>query len=63
MRSGQPESLNWRKSSFTDPNACVELAWPAEGGAVRDSKNTTGPILAFDREKLISFIVGTKSKG
>ena len=41
--------LNWRKSSYSgDPNGnCVEVA-PAEPGVlVRDSKNSTGPVLAF----------------
>lgn len=36
--------LRWKKSSFTAQEAdCVELAY---SGAVRDSKNRTGPILA-----------------
>ncbi len=42
----------WRKSSFSsDPEgACVELAFVPAGVAVRDSKNTGGPVLAVDLE-------------
>jgi hypothetical protein len=39
----------WRKSSYSgNPNAdCVEVAFVAEAVGVRDSKNVTGPRLAF----------------
>lgn len=43
------ESMSWRKSSRSDPNNCVEVAWPADKVAVRDSKNPFGPTLRFDR--------------
>lgn len=32
--------LEWRKSSWSGPEAdCVEIAWPTDAVAVRDSKN------------------------
>ena len=38
----------WRKSSFSsNGSACVEVAQVPVGIAVRDSKNTSGPTLAF----------------
>ena len=39
----------WRKSTLSnDPEGnCVEVAFAPTGAAVRDSKNTTGPTLAF----------------
>jgi hypothetical protein len=40
----------WRKSSRSDSSAsgsCVEIAFVPEVVAVRDSKNTSGPILTF----------------
>jgi hypothetical protein len=38
--------MTWRKSSFSgSATDCVEVAWPATGVAVRDSKNATGPML------------------
>ena len=52
--------LRWRKSSHTHPNDCVELAWPPDAGAVRDSKNP-GPILRFDTARLEALIAGLKS--
>jgi hypothetical protein len=40
-----PTTMWWRKSSYSSGQggACVELAF---AGAVRDSKNPTGPVLA-----------------
>ncbi|MGQ0839298.1 DUF397 domain-containing protein [Actinokineospora sp.] len=43
-----PEHVSWRTSSFSaNGGDCVEVGWPGVGVAVRDSKNTTGPTLAF----------------
>jgi hypothetical protein len=43
------EALTWRKSSYSGGGQtdCVEVAHTEPGVAVRDSKNTTGPTLAF----------------
>jgi hypothetical protein len=41
-------TLTWRKSSYSAAQtACVEVAFVPERVAVRDSKNTAGPTLAF----------------
>ncbi|HEX4722578.1 MAG TPA: DUF397 domain-containing protein [Pseudonocardiaceae bacterium] len=38
----------WRKSSYTGSTGnCVEVAWPDEQVAVRDSKQPVGPALSF----------------
>jgi len=41
--------VSWRKSSHSGPTngSCVEVAMNIAGVAVRDSKNTDGPTLAF----------------
>jgi hypothetical protein len=39
--------LNWKKSSFTGNENCVEMAHFGEGIAVRDSKDPNGPVLKF----------------
>ena len=48
MDAVDPLATRWRKSSFSGTNAdCVEVAHAPELAAVRDSKNPTGPVLAF----------------
>lgn len=40
--------LNWRKSSYSAATGnCVEVAWPNQDVAVRDSKQPAGPTLTF----------------
>ena len=62
MRTAQPRSLSWRKSSWSDPTNCVELAWPASAGAVRDSKNVNGPMLVLDRTSLTGFVAWVSTR-
>lgn len=47
---GDCVEVAWRKSSFSDNSEgdCVELAFVPTGVAVRDSKNTAGPVLTVD---------------
>jgi hypothetical protein len=38
----------WRKSTYSQHNGCVEVAFIEDGGvAVRDFKNRQGPVLQF----------------
>ena len=53
--------LRWRKSSYTDTTNCVELAWPPDAAAVRDSKHPTGPTLSFARPQLVDLIATLKA--
>jgi hypothetical protein len=62
MRTVQPASLSWRKSSRSNPNNCVELAWPSEAGAVRDSKNAGGPTLLLDRAALTGLVAWVSNR-
>lgn len=54
--------LAWRKASFSGASDnCVEVAHTPDGGrAVRDSKNPTGPMLAFTPSEWDAFIAGVK---
>jgi uncharacterized protein DUF397 len=49
-------TLTWRKSTKSGSNDCVELAWPTEAAAVRDSKNVDGPMLRFERTTLTGLV-------
>lgn len=45
------------KSSYSHPGDCVEVAIPTVGTvAVRDSKDTAGPRLTFDRQAWAAFL-------
>jgi hypothetical protein len=47
-------TVNWRKSSrSTATDTCVELAYD---GAVRDSKNPTGPVLPVGLAGLLASV-------
>lgn len=48
MTTHEPDTLVWRKSTFSSGNGdCVEIA-PSPGAfLVRDSKNAAGPTLAL----------------
>lgn len=49
----------WRKSSRSGNNACVEVAGNlAEVVAVRDSKDTSGPVLRFPPAAWRTFLAG-----
>ena len=52
----------WRKSSRSGGNTdmCVEVAFVDEAIAVRDSKNTNGPVLVFTRGEWDAFVEGAK---
>jgi hypothetical protein len=53
--------LVWRKSNASsDHGDCVELAWPVTGAALRDSKNTTGPMLIIPTEAVASLVTTLK---
>ena len=55
--------LTWTKSSASFANGdCVEVADLADGQiGVRDSKDTTGPVLRFTRSEWRAFITGARN--
>ncbi|WP_405899943.1 DUF397 domain-containing protein [Streptomyces sp. NBC_00727] len=57
------ENLVWVKSSFSgNQGNCVEVAnLPGGGRAVRDSKDQSGPVLAFADGEWRAFIDGAQA--
>lgn len=55
----------WRKSSHSGSgDQCVEVAALAIGArAVRDSKDTGGPVLLFTADEWRHFVDGVKTRG
>ena len=56
-------SAAWRKSSYSGGNGgdCVEVSRNLPGiVAVRDSKDRTGPVLAFAPEQWAAFTTGVR---
>ena len=48
----------WRKSTHSDTNGCVEVAFVEGRVAVRDSKDRAGPVLEFTRTEWEAFLTG-----
>ncbi|SDY15173.1 protein of unknown function [Micromonospora pattaloongensis] len=55
--------MEWRKSSKSNSDGnCVEVAAPGDTTVmVRDSKDKTGPVLAFNTDAWTSFVAAMKS--
>jgi Domain of unknown function (DUF397) len=51
----------WRKSTLSGANGCVEVAIHADGVALRDAKDGSGPILVFSRGEWEAFIGGVRA--
>jgi hypothetical protein len=51
----------WRKSSRSGNNGCVEVAFVDGRVAVRDSKHRGGPVLIFDPHEWDAFVAATRN--
>jgi len=53
--------VEWRKSSFSTTNGCVEVAFAGDRIAVRDSKERgRGPVLEFTAVEWEAFLGGVR---
>jgi len=55
------QDYRWRKSSFSDTQNCVEIGRRGDRVLVRDAKDRTRPVLAFQADDWIAFVAGVKS--
>lgn len=51
-------AVDWRKSTYCDTSACVEVGRIGDRIALRDSKDPEGPVLQFDRQEWNAFVAG-----
>lgn len=58
----EPKALAWRKTRYSIGNGdCVEVAATRGSIAVRDSKNTGGPVVEYSLGAWQGFLAATKS--
>jgi len=50
--------LNWRKSTYSGLNGCIEIAFVDGHVAIRDSKSKRGPVLLFTASEWRAFLAG-----
>lgn len=55
-----PPDTEWRKSSHSPSDNCVELRVTNGMIEVRDSNNPGGPVIPFTRGDLLAFLQGAK---
>jgi hypothetical protein len=53
-------TASWRKSSWSNANGCVEVAFVQGQVAVRDSKQHGGPVLVFTAHEWEAFLSGVR---
>lgn len=53
-------AADWRKSSHSHTNGCVEVAFIEGQVAVRDSKDRSGPVLLFTAHEWEAFVGGAR---
>ncbi|MBP0458617.1 DUF397 domain-containing protein [Streptomyces montanisoli] len=60
MKSEQADGLRWFKSTHSggDGGECIEIAAEDTVVHIRDSKERTGPQLAFARDAWTGFVAG-----
>ena len=52
----------WRKSTYSDTNGCVEVAFHDRRVAVRACKHPDSPELVFTRAEWKDFVAGVRDK-
>jgi len=60
MAGPQQDELSWKKSTASLSSECVEVARAGETIFVRDSKNPSGPVLAFSGAEWEAFLIGVR---
>jgi hypothetical protein len=51
----------WRKSSLCGSSSCIEVAQLRGGVAIRDSKESEGPVLRYTSDEWKAFVAGVKA--
>jgi hypothetical protein len=51
----------WRKSTSSESNGCVEVAFVGDQVAIRDSKDRSGPVLQFTHKEWEAFLGGVRA--
>jgi predicted secreted Zn-dependent protease len=61
VAQNEPVDLEWRTSSASNSGSCVEIAFLARSVLVRQSRNPSGPVLAFSDREWAAFLTGVRN--
>jgi hypothetical protein len=61
VREGPRPAAVWRKSSASQSDDCVEVAFVGHSILVRDSKDPAGPFLTFTPAEWSAFLAGVEN--
>jgi hypothetical protein len=61
MAEPSRSSIEWRKSEASGSGDCVEVAFVDRSVLVRNSRDRTGPVLAFTDSEWTAFLIGARN--
>ncbi len=60
MAAGLDDVLKWRRSSWCEGGACIEIAVQGDAILLRSSADPDGPVLAFSPAAWRGLVIGIK---
>jgi hypothetical protein len=61
VAKSDPTHIRWRKSTASEPNDCVEVAFVEHAVLVRHSRDPSGPKLTYSEAEWAAFLAGVRN--